>query len=57
MKTITIYSKRIRNLLLDNKFTEVKEPERNIKFPKLLVFFFQDSEEIRTFLNNNGVTI
>lgn len=57
MKTITIYSKKIRNLLLDNKFNEVKEPERNIKFPKLLVFFFEDSPEIREFLNKNGVKI
>lgn len=44
---MVIYSKKLRNILLDRGFKEVKEPERNIQHPELLVFFFEDTEEIR----------
>ncbi len=46
-----IYSKKLRDYLLDLGFEEVKEPERNIKFPKFYVFFFEDSPEVKRILD------
>ena len=50
MKSLVIYSKKLRNLLLEEGYSEVKPPEPNIKFSNLLVFFFEDTESIRNFI-------
>nr|DAF20240.1 MAG TPA: hypothetical protein [Caudoviricetes sp.] len=42
-----VYSKKLRNYLLSKGFKEIKEPETNLKYPKFLVFFFDDSKELR----------
>jgi len=50
MKYYIIYSRKLRDKLLDNGFKEIKSPERNIKYPKFLVFFFEDTAELRDFI-------
>lgn len=47
MKHYVVYSKKLRDYLLDNGFTESKKPERNIRDSKYLVFFFEDTEYLR----------
>nr|DAH82902.1 MAG TPA: hypothetical protein [Caudoviricetes sp.] len=42
-----IYSKRLRNYLLNSGFKETRKPEHNLKFPKFLVFFFEDTDKLR----------
>ena len=46
-----VYSKKLRNKLLDAGFKEIKEPERNIKFPNYLVFFFEKTPALLEFMN------
>lgn len=47
MKHYAIYSKRLRNHLIDSGFHESKTPEPNIRNPEYLVFFFEDTDDLR----------
>lgn len=46
-ENLVIYSKKLRNILLERGFKEIKPPEYNIQHSDYLVFFFDDSPEIK----------
>lgn len=47
MKDYMIYSLRVANILARKGF-KVKETRINIKFPQYLVYYFEDTPELRT---------
>ena len=51
MRYYTIFSKKLRDFLIGNGFSEIKKPERNLKYPKYFVFFFEDTEDLHKYID------
>lgn len=49
MNEYVIYSKRLANELVSRGFKLIRT-ELNIKYPKYLVFIFEDSKDLRSFI-------